>query len=88
MDTININDEVTFKLSEYGKEVYINYWAELFNHYKKYNLFDEHMEPVYKEAEEDITMPIWNMANIFGEVLYMGNKLPFTSCTMKYHKFI
>lgn len=63
---VNMNAQVKFLLTEYGREVYKK-------HYEDLNCLKHMPNPA-----EEIKMSLWEMANIFGQVLYMGNtKIPF-----------
>ena len=73
MKIINLNDEVSFYLSEYGKEIYLK-------HYTNMQMPIE----LIPTCEGEITLPIWQLAHIFGDCLYMGNKLPFNSTILIY----
>lgn len=67
MLNININAEVCFELTDYGKEVFLK-------HYHDLNIKEEYI-PKHNGL---IKMSIWNMCQIFGNCLYMGNtKIPF-----------
>jgi hypothetical protein len=69
-DIININGQVTFAPSSLGWHI----WEK---HYR-----DLHIDP--PNHGESLTMEIWLMANIFGDSLYNGGKLPFKSTEMAY----
>ncbi len=64
---ININAEVCLELTDYGKEIFLK-------HYHDLNMNEKYIP----EHEGIIKMSIWNVCNIFGAYLYMGNpKIPF-----------
>lgn len=70
--SVNLNTQVKFMLTEYGREIFKK-------HYEDLNCL-EHMPDPSKE----LIMPIWDMAKIFGEVLYIGNtKIPFVDNEVK-----
>lgn len=63
---VNINAEVKFLLTDYGREIYKK-------HYEDLNCLE-----VMPNPAEQLKMPLWEMSQIFGHVLYMGNtKIPF-----------
>lgn len=63
---VNINAQVKFLLTEYGREVYKK-------HYEDLNCLEHMPNPA-----EIMKMSLWEMSHIFGQVLYMGNtKIPF-----------
>lgn len=60
MAIININQQVHCRLTETGKDVYQAY-------------LDQFRSPrVPKEAPAEITLPLWEFAQIFGPVLFNG----------------
>lgn len=58
---ININAQVKILLTEYGREIFKK-------HYEELGILKYMPNPF-----EEIKIPMWDMAKIFGEVLYMGN---------------
>ena len=63
---ININIQVKIFLTEYGREIFKK-------HYEELNCLEYMPNPF-----EEIKISMWDMAKIFGEVLYMGNtNIPF-----------
>jgi len=63
---VNINEQVKIKLTDSGKEVYKNYLSQ----------FKSHL--VSKIVPDELTLPLWEFAQIFGSELYMGQvKAPF-----------
>jgi hypothetical protein len=63
---VNINEQVKIKLTDSGKEVYSNYLSQ-FN-----------SPSISKMVPDELTLPLWEFAQIFGSELYMGQvKAPF-----------
>ena len=76
---MNINDEVYVKLTDYGKAVHKASW----NKYMGMTNFQ------YKEPDVDACgfskFPLWELMNIFGPCMYMGNtKIPFKNNIIKF----
>lgn len=70
--SININNQVKILLTEYGREIFKK-------HYQDLNCLEYMPDP-----RKELVMPMWEMAKIFGEVLYMGNtKVPFIDNEVK-----
>ncbi len=68
MNKININAQVKIKLTISGKDVYKQYLS-------KYN----YPADIKREVTDEVVMPLWEFAQIFGEHLFMGQtKAPFT----------
>ena len=64
---MNINVQMKFKLTKYGKEILKNYYEEL--------KISDYQIP---SETEELNMAMWEIAQIFGKYLYMGNtKIPF-----------
>jgi len=70
MTKININGQVTFKPNSLGWHIWEKYHRDL------------HIDP--PAHGETLTMPIWEMANIFGDHLYNGCQIPFEQTEMEY----
>lgn len=65
---INLNQQVKCRLTEAGREVYQAYLDQFSN-----------LPAVPKEAPAQITLPLWEFAQIFGKALFMGQTAaPFT----------
>ncbi len=63
---VNINEQVKVKLTDSGKEVYSNYLSQ----------FKSPL--VNKIVPNELNIPLWEFAQIFGSELYMGQvKTPF-----------
>lgn len=63
---VNINAQVKFLLTDYGRKIYKK-------HYEELNCLEFMPNPA-----EQIKMPLWEMSHIFGKILYMGNtEIPF-----------
>lgn len=68
---INLNHEVTVKITPYGRKIFKDYFKGL-------------RCDAPKIKKNTLTMPIWELALIFGDCLYMGNtKLPFKSADLE-----
>lgn len=64
---VNINDKVSIKLTEYGKEILQKYYQ---------NNLPKHLIPEIKN--DDMDFMLWEIMQIFGEFLFMGNtEIPF-----------
>jgi translation initiation factor IF-1 len=71
---INWNDIVTVKLTEHGWDV----WR---THYQSQNIsLPKHVKA--REHGDIVTMELWEVAHIFGDSLYNGCQMPFTSTYM------
>lgn len=69
---VNMNVQAKVMLTEYGKEILKKYYEEL-------NCI-EHIP----NTEKEITISLWEISNIFGKYLYMGNtKIPFVDNKVK-----
>lgn len=68
MISVNINKKVKIVLTKDGKEIYGQYLNQF-----------AHIKCVNQEIPEELTLPLWEFCQIFGNHLYMGNtKGPFT----------
>lgn len=69
---ININAQVKVLLTDYGQEIFIKHYEQL-----------KSLQYMPNEKEE-LTLSLWEISNIFGSVLYMGNtKVPFVGNQFK-----
>lgn len=68
--SININDKIKVKLTDYGKELYRGYLAEI------NALIRLPISPRVLEFDENgyTTFQLWEFMNIFGSEMFMGNK--------------
>lgn len=66
--TINLNDTVKFKLTDYGKEIWYHQYDDL-------NKFFT-IEPEYPKVDEDgyTYMQLWSFMKLYGKHIYMGSK--------------
>lgn len=58
---VNINEMVVIKLTPSGRQVYAKYLSQFNSPYINQNF------------EDVLEMPLWEVAQIFGSELYMGN---------------
>jgi hypothetical protein len=66
---LNINQRVKIKLTDSGKKVYGDYLKQF-----------EASRFVSQVVPEELDLPMWEFAQIFGPVLYNGNpNAPFTT---------
>jgi hypothetical protein len=73
LKTINLNDHVTITLTEFGVAVYNDY------------LSDANLPASYCHPGDSLTLPLWELASIFGKVMFNGcTQHPFTSYTLEY----
>ena len=82
MNKFNINDMATVELTPYGVDI-------LGNHYEKYWQRDMETISGFNNTSCIYTTELWNLMQIFGECLYMGNPaIPFVSneITIEHHE--
>lgn len=71
----NINNYVKVKLTDYGRQLYFQWWEDL---NKKLNM---RIEPKYPVEDEDgyFKDSLWSLMEVFGRHFHMGGKLPFAT---------
>ena len=76
--SVNLNTQVTIKLTAFGADAYNKYMDYL-------NLPTKYRKPV--KANDTLDIPLWEFAQIFGSEMYMGNtKQPlFTSNSISFN---
>ena len=81
MVSINCNTEVIVKLTPYGRQVWIDWHTQLGLNYKEYEFNFK------KGTKYTLIIPIWELMNIFGKYMYMGNPdVPFVNNEIKMYK--
>jgi hypothetical protein len=77
VQAINLNDHVRVTLTEFGVSVYNDYLVKL------------NQPPSDYMPGKTLEIPLWEMASIFGGVLFNGAvKHPFASYTLEYRPII
>lgn len=72
--TFNMNAEATVILTDHGKRVYRDHYINI--SYINIDVFNELMKKIETGT---FTAELWQMFQIFGEELYMGNPVLFTN---------
>lgn len=72
LETHNINDNITFKVTERGRGILAVYFANMIEGVPPGNLAETAKSAISGEAErtvadDGVTMTVWQMANLFGE---------------------
>jgi hypothetical protein len=81
MITINCNSDVVVKLTPYGKNVWNDFHTELGLNPKDYKYYFK------KGTKYTLIIPIWELMNIFGKYMFMGNPdIPFVNNEIKMYK--
>lgn len=80
--TVNMNESVEVELSEYGEEIYKDYYTGAFDAYKKMasatGEVKEHIDSHPKDPTGHRKFLLWELFTIFGYSFYVGNtKVPF-----------
>lgn len=73
MKSININNNIEVKLTEYGKQLYKQYYIDLFKHLPISKV--ESLMPKLKTNKKGISeFQLWDFMQLFGKHFSMGNK--------------
>jgi len=67
--TINLNEYVKVKLTDYGKDIY-------YHQYDHLNKYREIITPHFPEEDNKgySTFQLWDFMRLYGEYMYMGGK--------------
>lgn len=72
----NLNRTVKVKLTHYGKKILYNEYLELVKLTHETNILP--FNEFTKDKHDVMEYPLWELMNIFGKYLYMGNEyIPF-----------
>jgi hypothetical protein len=78
MKTINLNDEVRAKLTDAGRKILRKNVDDNLGSHPGF------AESYYNKHKEYAVMPLWELMEIFGHAMFMGNpSLPFESMLLE-----